>query len=69
MEAGTIAAWRKQPGDSIEPGDIICEIETDKATVDFESQDEAVMAKILVQEGNEVSDLHKQTIKVYHSPV
>ena len=54
MEAGTIAVWRKAPGDTIDAGDIICEIETDKATVDFEAQDEAVLAKILVPEGTEV---------------
>lgn len=59
MEAGTIAAWRKQPGDQIEAGDIICEIETDKATVDFEAQDEAILAKILVPEGTEVRDMRR----------
>jgi len=54
MEMGTIAVWKKAPGEAIEAGDIICEVETDKATVDFEATDEAVMAKILVDTGVEV---------------
>ncbi|KAJ8603780.1 hypothetical protein CTAYLR_000174 [Chrysophaeum taylorii] len=47
MEAGTIAAWKIQEGGSFDAGDVICEIETDKATVDFEAQDTGVIAKIL----------------------
>jgi pyruvate dehydrogenase E2 component (dihydrolipoamide acetyltransferase) len=35
MEAGTIASWNKEEGDSFGPGDVICSVETDKATVDF----------------------------------
>jgi len=49
MEQGTIASWVKKEGDSFGPGDVICEVETDKATVSFEAQDEGVVAKILVQ--------------------
>lgn len=36
MEAGSISSWNKQPGDALAPGDILCEIETDKASVGFE---------------------------------
>ena len=53
MEDGTLAKWLKQEGDSIEPGDIIAEIETDKATMEFEAIDEGVISKILVAEGTE----------------
>ena len=35
MEAGTIASWNKEEGDAFGPGDVICSVETDKATVDF----------------------------------
>ena len=53
MEEGTLARWLKSEGDTIEPGDIIAEIETDKATMEFEAIDEGVLAKILVPEGTE----------------
>ena len=53
MEEGTLARWLKAEGDAIEPGDIIAEIETDKATMEFEAIDEGVLAKILVAEGTE----------------
>lgn len=53
MEEGTLAKWLKAEGDTIEPGDIIAEIETDKATMEFEAIDEGVLAKILVPEGTE----------------
>ena len=48
MTHGTISAWKKQPGDQLKAGDILCEIETDKASVGFEIQDDAVLAKIIV---------------------
>jgi pyruvate dehydrogenase E2 component (dihydrolipoamide acetyltransferase) len=51
MEAGTIASWNKQEGDSFGAGDVLCSIETDKATMDFEAQDDGLIAKILVQAG------------------
>lgn len=47
MEAGTIASWNKEEGDVFGPGDVLCSVETDKATVDFEAQDDGVVAKIL----------------------
>ncbi|MGB7654051.1 MAG: biotin/lipoyl-containing protein, partial [Novosphingobium sp.] len=53
MEHGTLAKWLKAEGDRIEPGDIIAEIETDKATMEFEAIDEGVLEKILVAAGTE----------------
>ncbi len=53
MEQGTLAKWLKAEGDRIEPGDIIAEIETDKATMEFEAIDEGVLEKILVAAGTE----------------
>ncbi|XP_010553398.1 PREDICTED: dihydrolipoyllysine-residue acetyltransferase component 1 of pyruvate dehydrogenase complex, mitochondrial isoform X2 [Tarenaya hassleriana] len=52
MTQGNIAKWRKKEGDKIEVGDIICEIETDKATLEFESLEEGYLARILVPEGS-----------------
>ena len=51
MEKGNLAKWLKKEGDSIKSGDIIAEIETDKATMEVEAVDEGVLAKILVPEG------------------
>ena len=51
MESGTIAAWSVKEGESFDAGDVLCQVETDKATVDFEAQDEGVVAKILVEAG------------------
>jgi pyruvate dehydrogenase E1 component beta subunit len=53
MEEGTLARWLKAEGDPIEAGDIIAEIETDKATMEFEAVDEGRLGKILVAEGTE----------------
>ncbi|XP_010243221.1 PREDICTED: dihydrolipoyllysine-residue acetyltransferase component 1 of pyruvate dehydrogenase complex, mitochondrial [Nelumbo nucifera] len=52
MNQGNIAKWRKKEGDKIGVGDVICEIETDKATLEFESLEEGFLAKILVPEGS-----------------
>ena len=52
MEAGTIASWAIKEGDSFGPGDVLCEVETDKAVVSFDAQDEGVLAKILMQAGS-----------------
>lgn len=54
MEAGTIGTWNVKEGDSFEAGEVIAEVETDKATMGFEAQDPGVVAKILVQAGTEV---------------
>ncbi len=53
MEEGTLAKWLVKEGDTISAGDIMAEIETDKATMEFEAVDEGVLAKILVQEGTD----------------
>ena len=53
MEEGTLARWLKQEGDEIRSGDVIAEIETDKATMEFEAVDEGTLGKILVAEGTE----------------
>jgi pyruvate dehydrogenase E1 component beta subunit len=53
MTEGNLARWLKQEGDKVEAGDVIAEIETDKATMEVEAVDEGVLAKILVPEGTE----------------
>lgn len=52
MNQGNIAKWRKKEGDKIDVGDVICEIETDKATLEFESLEEGYLAKIITPEGS-----------------
>ncbi len=54
MEQGTIAEWKVNVGDEIGAGDVIAEVETDKATVAFESVEEGFLAKILMEPGTEV---------------
>ncbi len=54
MEEGTIARWLKKPGDEIKKGDILAEIETDKATMDLEAYEAGTLQQILVQEGETV---------------
>jgi pyruvate dehydrogenase E1 component beta subunit len=51
MEKGNLAKWLKHEGDKVKSGDILAEIETDKATMEFEATDEGTLGKILVQEG------------------
>src|SRR3954468_16974899 len=53
MEEGTLAKWLVKEGDDVKSGDILAEIETDKATMEFEAVDEGKLAKILVPEGTE----------------
>jgi pyruvate dehydrogenase E1 component beta subunit len=53
MEEGTLAKWLVKEGDDVKSGDILAEIETDKATMEFEAVDEGKIAKILVPEGSE----------------
>ena len=53
MEEGTLAKWLVKEGDKVESGDILAEIETDKATMEFEAVDEGTVAKILVPEGTD----------------
>ena len=51
MEEGTIVKWVKKEGEAIAPGDMLCEIETDKATIAMDSDEEGILAKIIVPEG------------------
>src|SRR6056297_2950373 len=60
MEDGTIVAWRKSEGDAVAAGDILAEVETDKAVVEVESNADGVLRKVLVQPG--------QTVPV-HTPI
>src|SRR3954453_23713590 len=53
MEEGTLAKWLVKEGDEVKSGDILAEIETDKATMEFEAVDEGKIAKILVPEGTD----------------
>jgi len=59
METGTVARWRKKEGDTVASGDVICEVETDKATMDYESTAEGTLLKIILPEGGQarVGDL------------
>src|SRR5579875_2991046 len=51
MQEGTIARWLKKPGDRVERGDVLAEIETDKATMELQAYESGVLEKILIQEG------------------
>ncbi|MFC7052934.1 pyruvate dehydrogenase complex E1 component subunit beta [Hansschlegelia quercus] len=53
MEAGKLAKWLKKEGDAVRSGDVIAEIETDKATMEVEAVDEGVLGKILIEDGAE----------------
>ena len=52
MEVGSIVAWAKREGEQVSEGDLLCEIETDKATMGFETPEEGYLAKILLAEGS-----------------
>src|SRR5471030_1761986 len=51
MEKGNLAKWLKKEGEAVKTGDVIAEIETDKATMEYEAIEDGVMAKIVVPEG------------------
>src|SRR6185295_10913692 len=53
MEEGKLAKWLKKVGDSVKSGDVIAEIETDKATMEVEAVDEGTLSEILIPEGTE----------------
>ena len=53
MEEGTLAKWLVKEGDTVKSGDLLAEIETDKATMEFEAVDEGTISKILVAEGSD----------------
>jgi pyruvate dehydrogenase E2 component (dihydrolipoamide acetyltransferase) len=67
MTAGNIGAWQKKPGDSIAPGEVLVEIETDKAQMDFEFQEEGVLAKILKETGEK--DVAVGNVSVFSLPL
>ena len=52
MTQGNIGAWKKSPGERIEAGDILCEIETDKAQMDFEASEDGYLVKVIREEGS-----------------
>eukprot|EP00326_Haptolina_ericina_P020943 CAMPEP_0181174472 /NCGR_PEP_ID=MMETSP1096-20121128/3555_1 /TAXON_ID=156174 ORGANISM="Chrysochromulina ericina, Strain CCMP281" /NCGR_SAMPLE_ID=MMETSP1096 /ASSEMBLY_ACC=CAM_ASM_000453 /LENGTH=492 /DNA_ID=CAMNT_0023262377 /DNA_START=76 /DNA_END=1555 /DNA_ORIENTATION=+ len=58
MTSGNLASWKKNEGETIDAGDVIAEVETDKATVDYEAVDEGVLAKILVSTGAQDVEVH-----------
>lgn len=51
METGTISKWQKKVGDKVSEGDLLADIETDKATMGFEASEEGYIARIFVEEG------------------
>lgn len=52
MEAGKVASWLKEEGEKLEEGDVLAQIETDKATMEFETPDEGYLAKIVAPAGS-----------------
>ena len=54
MEEGVLVRWTKKEGDKVSPGDLIAEVETDKANMDFNVEDEGTLLKLLVKEGDTV---------------
>lgn len=64
MQHGNIGSWQKKAGDTLAPGDVLVEIETDKAQMDFEFQEEGILAKILKDSGEKdvpVGNVRKST--------
>jgi len=59
MEKGNLSKWLKKEGDAVKTGDVIAEIETDKATMEYEAVDDGVMAKIVVPEGAQDVPVHQ----------
>ena len=54
MEEGVLVKWSKKEGDKVSPGDLVAEVETDKANMDFNIEDSGVLLKFLVKEGDTV---------------
>ncbi|CAG8622203.1 5200_t:CDS:2 [Funneliformis caledonium] len=78
MTMGNVGTWQKKIGDEIAPGDVLVEIETDKAQMDFECQDEGYLAKVLVETGTKDVKIgtskptttdHQTTGRIFASPV
>src|SRR5213592_4676181 len=55
MTEGTLVAWKKKKGDTVSAGEVLAEIETDKATMEWESPEDGTLAEIYVQEGGKVN--------------
>src|SRR5690349_22194227 len=55
MTEGTLVAWKKKKGDKVSAGEVIAEIETDKATMEWESPEDGTLSEIYVQEGGKVN--------------
>jgi pyruvate/2-oxoglutarate dehydrogenase complex dihydrolipoamide acyltransferase (E2) component len=66
MTSGNIGTWQKKAGDSIAPGDVLVEIETDKAQMDFEFQEDGTLAKILRDSGEK--DVPVGSVSQHHPP-
>ena len=67
MEMGTIISWKKKEGDRLNEGDLLAEIETDKATMDFETPEEGYLAKILIPAGSKDVPIGKVSINISKS--
>ena len=65
MTSGNIGTWQKKAGDSIAPGDVLVEIETDKAQMDFEFQEEGTLAKILKESGEKDVAVGNVSLNLY----
>ncbi|TDH71684.1 hypothetical protein CCR75_009348 [Bremia lactucae] len=63
METGSLSTWLKKEGEEVNAGDVLCQVETDKAVVDYEMQDDVVIAKIVCPEGS--ADLPIGTLLAY----
>lgn len=66
MEMGTIVSWEKKEGDRLSEGDLLCEIETDKATMGFETPEEGYLAKVLLPAGSKDVPLGKLLCIIVH---
>jgi len=54
MEEGRILSWKVKPGDAVKSGTVLCEVETDKATMEYESPRDGILLKLIRQEGESV---------------
>lgn len=66
MELGTIVSWDKKEGDKLNEGDLLAEIETDKATMGFETPEEGYLAKILIPAGTKDVPIGMSKILILH---
>ena len=65
MTEGTIVEWHKNEGDAVEPGDVLCDIQTDKAVMGFELEEEGVLAKICVPRCTMVDNSQEYRLKYW----